>query len=100
MQGVLNRLPTSESLHRRRGAFAGFIVGAAVPLLCLGFLSSRCAATALRSSRLSRRRSIPTSKPLYRRELGFSALVVLYLYPSAVRSGGAFVWFERQVAPC
>lgn len=66
----------------------------------LGFLSSRCAATALRSSRLSRRRSIPTSKPLYRREHGFSALVVLYLYPSAVRSGGAFVWFERQVTPC
>jgi hypothetical protein len=66
----------------------------------LGVLSSRCGATALPSSRLSRRRSIPTSKPLYRGELGFSALAVLYLYPSAVRSGGAFVWFERQVAPC
>ena len=36
MQRVLNWLPTSESLHRRRGAFAGFIVGAAVPLLLVG----------------------------------------------------------------
>ena len=36
MQRVLNRLPTSGSLPRRRGAFAGFIVGAAVPLLLVG----------------------------------------------------------------
>lgn len=67
-------------------------------LCCLlDFLASRCVATALRSSRL---RSIQTSKPLYRRDLGFSARTGLYLYPSAVLSGGAFVWFEKQVALC
>jgi hypothetical protein len=36
MQNVLNRLPDSASLHRRRGAFAGFLAGVAVPLLVVG----------------------------------------------------------------
>ncbi|NNJ69167.1 MAG: hypothetical protein HKP54_14145 [Boseongicola sp.] len=36
MQNVLNRMPDSASLHRRRGAFAGFAAGIAVPLLLVG----------------------------------------------------------------
>lgn len=36
MQNVLKRLPDSALLHRRRGAFAGFLAGVAVPLLLVG----------------------------------------------------------------
>ena len=36
MQTILNRLPSSDALHRRRGAFAGFLAGIAVPLLVVG----------------------------------------------------------------
>lgn len=36
MQNVLNRLPSPDALHRRRGAFAGFLAGVAVPLMLVG----------------------------------------------------------------
>ncbi|SMX22421.1 hypothetical protein [Boseongicola aestuarii] len=36
MQNVLKRFPDSATLHRRRGAFAGFLAGVAVPLLVVG----------------------------------------------------------------
>ncbi|MBT8459991.1 MAG: hypothetical protein HKP37_05950 [Boseongicola sp.] len=36
MQNVLNRVPSTDALHRRRGAFAGFLAGVAVPLMLVG----------------------------------------------------------------
>ena len=36
MRRIVDRLPDPETLHRRRGAIAGFVAGIAVPLLLAG----------------------------------------------------------------
>lgn len=36
--GVFHRLPDAETLHRRRGAIAGFVAGVAMPLLLVGLV--------------------------------------------------------------
>lgn len=38
MDRILRRLPDPDALHRRRGAFAGFAAGVAVPLLLAGLV--------------------------------------------------------------
>ena len=35
---LIRRLADAETLHRRRGAIAGFIVGVAVPLMLAGLV--------------------------------------------------------------
>ena len=36
MRRIFASLPDTDSLHRRRGAFAGFLAGVAVPLIIAG----------------------------------------------------------------
>ena len=38
MQTIINRLPTSSSMYRRRGALAGFATGVFVPLVLVGLV--------------------------------------------------------------
>ena len=35
---ILDRLPDAETVHRRRGAIAGFVAGIFVPLVLAGLL--------------------------------------------------------------
>ena len=38
MQTIINKLPTSSSMYRRRGALAGFATGVFVPLVLVGLV--------------------------------------------------------------